>query len=127
MPRPTRRCNFCPNNSREHQDRTFFTLNDDVKKSLMLRHVEYNFCDVHFDDDDVLRQQRGKRLRTGAMPCYFPRLNTLSSEHNYVKTVPLVLVSLFDTVFFIKDFSGTNLVSHILVVWVPYPIRTFLF
>ena len=50
-------------------------------------------CEQHFDPEDVKVHGTSKRLKDNAVPIYFPRLKSVSRDHDYVKAAPLNFVS----------------------------------
>jgi len=92
MPRQFRQCNFCSNNSTQNPTATIFTVNDHIRSSLGLAQTSPSFvCEDHFDIEDIKEHGQVKRLRECAIPVHFPRLHSVSQDHNYVLTAPLDL------------------------------------
>ena len=93
MPRQFRDCSFCSRNSAQHPDTVFFTLTNAIKLSLGLDESISGFiCEDHFVENDFKYHGRSKRLKQHAIPSYFPRLQAIHNDHDYVRTAPLNLV-----------------------------------
>ena len=93
MPRAFRQCSFCGNNTTLNPGVVFFTVTDHIKQVINFAPVGVSFiCEQHFDPQDVKLHGTSKRLRDNALPIYFPRLKSVSKDHDYVNTAPLNLV-----------------------------------
>ena len=95
MPKHFRDCSFCSSNSAQHPDTVFFTLTNAIKSSLGLDESVSGFiCEDHFVENDFKCHGGSKRLKHQAIPSYFPRLQEVHNDHDYVRTAPLNLVIL---------------------------------
>ena len=72
-----------------------------MKKVLKPTYLDTNFiCSDHFNAEDILDHGQGRRLRQGALPVNFPRLEAASGDHDYVRIrqldVRIIFVQKYD-------------------------------
>ena len=94
MPKAYRECSFCSNNSVKSPQTVFFSVTNHIRS-----HLDFNqpgacyICKDHFTDEDFKVHGSSKRLKTFAIPHYFPR-QTAVTEHSYHRTTTKCLVGI---------------------------------
>ena len=82
---PNRNCDFCSNGYKNNPKAGYYKLTDYMRTELKLDQtcepVDF-ICGEHFED---LCFETSGRLKSGAVPNFFPRKQSLNHDHTYTK------------------------------------------
>ena len=88
-----RQCSFCDNNVIRNPEVALFGITEFMRRALKPSYLKTDFiCAEHFQSKDIIAHGYSKRLRRGAVPVHFPRLNAVVHDHAYFPIAKLDLV-----------------------------------